>query len=163
MYCVDVHIWIHTIELLTTYSGLREVYWTMGLIWISAILKETLFGFLLYITFLTSQTKKEHMHLIDALIHIYIVDVLQITQWRKDELKELLHYQISYYAHLLSLWIKLDDNGQFFAIAYENRQFFIAGKTVDTIMHTVSWEDVVWLRGFFKTITYYNRRFVKPS
>jgi hypothetical protein len=26
MYCVDVHIWIHTIELLTTYSGLREVY-----------------------------------------------------------------------------------------------------------------------------------------
>lgn len=162
IYSVDLHIWIHAIELLTTHQRFGDVYWKSGVVWICALLKETLFGFLLYMTYLQQIEWQSTLTWTQALMQMYVLDILQISQSRKDEFIDLLEYQLGFYKHLLQLWIKLDDNQQFFWIAYENRSLYAVWKTIDQLVTDVSGDDIVRCRWFYKTITYYNKRLVKP-
>lgn len=162
IYSVDLHIWIHSVELLTTHHRLRDVYGKSWVVWICALLKETLFGFLLYISYLQNNEEKNTPSWTKALMQMYVLDILQISQARKDEFIDLLEYQLRFYKQLLQLWIKLDDNQQFFRIAYENRSLYAVWKTTDQLITDVSGDDIVRCRWFYKTITYYNKRLVKP-
>ena len=67
------------------------------------------------------------------------------------------------YHPLLELWIQLDDNLQYFALGAQNRTKFIDKKNSEQIAADISGEDVVRCRGFLKSITYYNKRIVRPK
>jgi|GEM_PF-6774238 len=59
VYAVDLHIRVHATELLATHPKLLTAYGNMGIVGICALLRETLFGFLLYITYLQVQEREQ--------------------------------------------------------------------------------------------------------
>lgn len=164
VYAVDFHLWVHATELLAEYPKLLDVRGNMGLIGICALLKETLFGFLLYVTFLQRKEREDgKTYKSQACKQIYVMDVLQVTAARKHEFLEIVDTLLVMYHPLLELWIELDDNLNYFSLGLDNWKKFTAKKTIDQVYSDVAGDDVVRCRWFYKTITYYNRRVVKPK
>jgi hypothetical protein len=40
---------------------------------------------------------------------------------------------------------------------------YIEQRADEQITTEIMWEDVIWFRGYVKTITYYNKRYVIPK
>ena len=164
IYTVDLHLWVHACELLSESPKLIESYGKMWLIGICALLRETLFGFLLYLTYVQVQEREQQVsHKSQASKQIYVTDVLQVSGSWTNEFLEVLDTLLVMYHPLLELWIQLDDNMTYFALGLENRSQYTKDKTTDQAIVDVSGDDVVRCRGFYKTITYYNRRIVRPK
>ena len=157
MYSVD--FWIYD-KLLDEFAELemKKEYSDTNILWILASLMETLFGFMLY----TNYLKKNNNNNLDDLYEIYCIDVLNINKtYAKKMIKKIKKIEIEF-EKILSLWIDLDDNNNFFKIASTNWSNFIKGKEED-IYKSVSWEDVLWFKGFLKNTTYYNKRYIIPK
>jgi hypothetical protein len=164
VYTVDLHLRVHACELLGESPKLIESYGKMGLIGICALLRETLFGFLLYLTYVQVQEREQQVaHKSQSMKQIYVADVLQVSGSWTNEFLDMIDTLLVMYHPLLELWIKLDDNMTYFALGLENRSQYTKDKTTDQAIVDVSGDDVVRCRGFYKTITYYNRRIVKPK
>ena len=61
----------------------------------------------------------------------------------------------------LALFSKLDDDVTFFALLWENWK-----NAVDTSPEgkiSFSADDLLWLRGVFKHVSYYNKRYLIPA
>ncbi len=142
----------------------RQKYSDYSVLGILASLKDTLFGFILYYTYLWEQSEKNgHSYLAeDLFLKIYIIDVLNIAEEYYPFFAALIKELATTWKPLWSLWISLDDNAAYFQIGYENRKFFILNKSAEDIMTGVVGEDIIWLRGYLKNIRYYNIRFVVP-
>ena len=67
------------------------------------------------------------------------------------------------YHTLLELRIKLDDNLNYLSLGTDNRYQFIEKKTHDQLLAEASGDDIVRFRDFLKTISYYNKRIVRPK
>lgn len=157
MYSLD--FWIYD-RLLDGFAdlGFKKEYSDTNILWILASLMETLFGFMLY----TNYLKKNNNNNLDDLYEIYCIDVLNINKtYAKKMIKKIKKIEIEF-EKILSLWIDLDDNNNFFKIASTNWSNFIKGKEED-IYKSVSWEDVLWFKGFLKNTTYYNKRYIIPK
>jgi hypothetical protein len=164
VYTVDLHIWVHACELLTDYPKFIDAYGKTGIIGISALLRETLFWFLLYLTYVQMRERDDATsYKSQACKQIYVSDVIQVSGSWTNEFLELIDTLAVTYHPLLELWIQLDDNMSYFALGLENWIQYITNKTTDQAVIDVSGDDVVRCRGFYKTITYYNRRIVRPK
>lgn len=127
-------------------------------------MRETLFWFLLYITYVMMQEREKNVsYKSQACKQIYIADILQISWSRTDAFLELIDTLLVTYHPLFELRIKLDDNVSHFALGLDNRSQYITNKSADQVVTDLSWDDIVRCRGFYKTITYYNKRIVKPK
>ena len=164
LYTVDLHVRIHASGLLAQTSSRAEAYGNMATIGILATLRETLFGILLYITYLQLQAREKNK---DYAVHtikcFYILDVLQIWQKHLSFFLEVLDTLLVTYHTLLELRIKLDDNLNYLSLGTDNRYQFIEKKTHDQLLAEASGDDIVRFRDFLKTISYYNKRIVRPK
>ena len=162
IYCLDFWITKYffekswNLDLYTNYSDFS----IMG---IFSIIKESLFGFLLYLTYLKSLDENKDDKLNTDLFYIvYVKDILNISWKFLNPIIDVIKETELQFNKLLKDRITIDDNKQFFDIMKENRLVFIEQKSKADILKTIVWEDIVRFRWFLKNVTYYNKRFLIP-
>lgn len=165
LYSLDFRIWQDAIVYMLQHRvDLDKVYQPMVLMGIAASLRDTLFWYLLYITFLIQKhrtTIRDQEILV--LNTIYFRDVVNIN----DEFLWFFHTMIEdlylKYEHILIKWIDVDDNKWFLELGANNRTSYIQDKTSKAIFVNIQWEDIIWMRSYLKSITFYNKRYIIPS
>jgi hypothetical protein len=75
----------------------------------------------------------------------------------------LIEQLVVRYHPILSQWIALDENKDYFKIGKNNRINYINNKSEDQITGETIGEDVIRFRGYVKTISYYNKRYLIPK
>lgn len=161
LYTVDFWIYTEVITQLNIECDLQTNYTDMNMLGIYACIKENLFGLLLYLYAL--QTNSTDTSKIDAIIDIYITDILHIHEDYSVKIWHIIKRLLIKYNELLSKRIALDDNQKVLNIAIENRNIFSRDKTAWNIKNIVIGEDIMRLRWFVKTVTYYNKRYIMPK
>lgn len=134
-----------------------------------ALLRETLFWFLIYYRYLQlvqeSNNGKKNLDL-SLLKRVYI---LQILNWDASLLSvwnHLIDTLLEQFWAAFSLFVEFDDNKEFFWILKENWIDFVKKlwkKSDSEKQSAFSFEDLLRLRWVLKHITYYNKRFLIPS
>lgn len=142
----------------------HQMYTEMILIHICAILRETLFGYMLYITSLDQHntTYMKEINL-DTIQHIYIRDVLMIDETLVPLMSQILWTCREQFAPYLTTWISLDDNASYLALWRDNREHYSSRLSHDEIVWHVDGEDIVRFRSYLKHISYYNTRYIVPK
>lgn len=127
-----------------------------------AILKDTLVGmlFLLHMA-LQKQLEKKIDLKVYNLLNIYWWDILHLTPELADDLGTIIYRLYSKYEKLIELRIKIDDNQYFLEVGADCWWIFV-NKELNTD-YQITAEDILWLRGYLKHITYYNKRFITPK
>jgi hypothetical protein len=143
---------------------LKDNYSDMVLIGIWSTTRETLFGLLLYLTYIRekSQTKKVSLYY-DILAKIYIQDILHIDIYYHKKIIEILYDLQAEFNQILRHWIEIDDNKDYLHIWYENWLNFIGNKNKEDIQKSIISEDILRFKWFLKNISYYNKRFLMPQ
>ena len=134
-----------------------------------ALMRETLFWFLIYYQYLEliqkSGNKWKNIDL-NLLKKIYI---LHILHWDESLLQvwfDLIDTLVKQFWIALSTFVEFDDNKEFFSILRENRIDFVDKlwkKSEQEQISSFSIEDLLRLRWVFKHITYYNKRYLIPN
>lgn len=146
-----------------TSLNLNTSYSDFSIIGLFSIVRESLFGFLLYITYLESLEKTTKSSLeSDVLYIVYVKDILNISWDYLYKVIELIKSIKSQFEEILQSWFTIDDNKQYFEIMKENRSLFTENKVKADILKTIIWEDIIRFRWFLKNVTYYNKRFLIP-
>ena len=134
-----------------------------------ALLRETLFWFLIYYRYLQNvqeQDKEKTKYNLTLLKKTYILHILNrdsslFTVWSK-----LIDTLLEQFGAAFSIFVEFDDNKEFFSILKENRMEFLKKlwkKSELEKENSFSIEDYLWLRWVLKHITYYNKRYLIPS
>jgi hypothetical protein len=165
LYTVDLWVWLSALRLMRSRDRpLSLVYGDMSIMGIVSVMRDTLFGFLLYVTFLR---KHEHPNYTacatQELKRIYCTDVLNVGYDVANIFSEMLEDVMIRYAPLLEAWIAMDDNPKYFQIGYKNWVDYISLRDSGAVIQDVQWEDVLWLRWYLKHATYYNKRYLIPQ
>ncbi len=166
-------------KLLEIWIDLKSSYADNSILWILSGIKETLFGFMLYYSYIydlnhrdilpskkysnkaISVQRKNYRE--DLLLLVYIREVLYIGKEHEGVFKEVLGDILHEFLDILRAWISLDDNKSFMKIVLNNWQAFVSQYGASSIWSSISGEDVVWFRGLLKNISYYNKRFLIPK
>jgi len=165
VYTLDIWIWHEAILYLrSTSCELESSYSELALMWIFASLRETLFGYVLYMTYLTQAETSKKLNLKKQLIdHLYISDILMVWNMYKQPFEHMIAHVMHSYKDLLQKWISLDENKEFFEVGKTNWIDFIQEKNMRELLQEIKWEDIVRFRWFLKNISYYNKRYVVPQ
>lgn len=165
LYTIDFWLRWESMRLLEEHDvALSETYGDMSILGIIAGLRETIFGFLLYYTYLLGQEASSGIsYKLAALKKIYILDVLNISEHHYIEMSAVVEQMVIRYHPLLTQWIGLDDNKGFFGVWANNRIRYCENYTEEQLIAESAGEDIVWLRGYLKAISYYNKRYLLPK
>ena len=140
---------------------LSDNYSDTAILGIFSFVRETLFGFVLYLTYLqTQETKAKKIHK-DLLMKIYIRHVLFLDDYYDEKITKIIEDVMDTFQEILIQWISLDDNQDYLRIAFDNRLQFTSGKA--DLYKKCAGEDYLWFTWFLKNITYYNKRFIIPK
>ena len=134
-----------------------------------ALLRETLFWFLIYYRYLQNvqeHDKEKTKFNLTLLKKVYILHILNrdsslFTVWSK-----LIDTLLEQFGAAFSIFVEFDDNKEFFSILKENRVEFLKKlwkKSELEKENSFSIEDFLRLRWVVKHITYYNKRYLIPS
>jgi len=172
-YSFDFWVSLRVVEKFSKLSTLmKKQYSDFSILWIIAFLRETVFGFLLYIVFLEKEEKNKYkdkqkqneQNLMLLLLKIiYVKDVLHVSDVYLDRVIKIIDSVKDDCYDLFDERLKIDDNFDFMKIALENWVWFVGSMESDGVYKTVVGEDIIWFRWFLKNITYYNKRFLVPS
>lgn len=143
-------------------TPLYDTYDTMVIAGILATIRETLFGFCLYTSFLRKQ-KDITEHHIQMLALIYFTDIVNVHEEFFDILYAAYQKIYEVFDPFLADWAKFDDNPGYLQFGHDNWIKFYREKEGKNVVSSLSGEDVMWLRGYLKNITYYNRRYLIPQ
>lgn len=164
LYSPDFWIYRVTIEhLQSIIPHLHEKYGDASISWILSTLRETILWFFLYCTFveMKSAEKLIDSH-IDELCKIYALDVLNIWDEYAARIVSILKHVLGIYRDMFHAMNWIDDNMGYIQIAWDNWEQYCYKKKPEDIFGGLSWEDIIWFRGFLKTIGYYNKRYIIP-
>ncbi len=158
LYTLDFWIYQYLVELLNTdKEKLIIQYSGQSIMGILASARDTLFGFLLYLTFLEQSPMTPHL---ETLLFIYVSDILNISEQFQPLFIRIIKEIQRFFLPFLQARNETDDNKNFLHIGLENWLFFADWKTQWQILGATTWEDILWLRGYLKNITYYNKRYL---
>ncbi|MFA5748109.1 MAG: hypothetical protein WC872_03255, partial [Candidatus Absconditabacterales bacterium] len=144
--------------------NLNKNYSDLAILGIFANIKETFFGFLLYLTYLRLEEKNIKKNLnINFIIKIYLKDFLQIDEYYHKGFVQIIENIYSTFFDIMQNWLGVDDNRDYLKIGLDNWIAFGEGKSLEEISKKIIGEDVIWFKGFLKNITYYNKRFLIPK
>ncbi len=165
LYTVDLWLWWETIGLFEKNDvNLSDTYGDMSILGIIAGLRETLFGYLLYYTYLlTQETTTWVSYKLTALKKIYVLDVLNISEHHFVSINAVIEHMAIRYHPLLTQWISLDDNKGFFNVGANNRLRYSEQYNEEQLSIESAGEDIVRLRWYLKAISYYNKRYLLPK
>ena len=141
---------------------LKTVYSEQAILTLISLFRELLPGFLLYYHFIAQQNKKlKKTQNIQILLKIFLLDILGIDAALYSEMKKIVEQLLEEFSFAFVLFAEFDDNKAFFYLLRENWKNVVKDKEAGQI--TFPPEDVLRLRGTFKHITYYNKRYLIPA
>lgn len=105
---------------------LKKEYSDLAILGIFSTLRETLFGLLIYITYLNNEinTKKNPID-ISLLIKLYIQDILNIDEYYHHTIITIIQDLQADFNEIIRHWIEIDDNKDYLKIGANNRIQFI--------------------------------------
>lgn len=164
LYTVD--FWIYQ-EMLSRMQSiipqLHTKYSDASICGILATLRETLFGCMLYAYHIrTTASRNQKPDHLQVLFSFYVADILMLSDIFTTPIYEVFTSILHDFSGIFELILPLDDNMWYVKIAYDNWQSYCKNKSEDTIFSWLAGEDIIWFRGFLKTVTYYNRRYILP-
>ncbi len=163
MYCVDFRLYRTFIDALVE-RNIEKHFDAPLLVMFYATLKETLFGFLLFMQYVRScEESHQKDYKSSVLISLYCQHILHATIWSQIIISELISETLTHYTEILSLWILFDDNQDYMYIGFNSWNSWIEHHHITDIITKLSDEDIVWFRWFLKHISYYNKRFLIPN
>lgn len=164
LYTFDLWIYLKFIENLNKeWFNKNNNYTDISLIWILSFLRNTIFAFCLYYTFVSKEEINLNKDLkLDELKKIYITEILLISSDDYNIFENILDKLIYDYIDFFKEWLNIDDNKMHFKLAYDNWINFLKENKNDDIFGKVMWEDIIWFRWYLKNVSYYNKKFVIP-
>ena len=141
----------------------QKQYDETAMIGILAKIKETLFGYLIFQIGIKKSKKNLRLDLINK---IYISEVLHIEEYKKDKenrFETIISELETDMRRFLEIIITTDDNPDFLRIGIESRTTFIETQKSNDFEKGLTGEDSLRMYGYFKNITYYNKRFLLPN
>lgn len=168
LYAFDVQLFREVISMLP-WKKFQSLYNDTVMLQHLALLRETLFWFLIYYRYLQNvqeQDKEKTKYNLTLLKKTYILHILNrdsslFTVWSK-----LIDTLLEQFGAAFSIFVEFDDNKEFFSILKENRMEFLKKlwkKSELEKENSFSIEDYLRLRWVLKHITYYNKRYLIPS
>jgi hypothetical protein len=143
---------------------LGDLHTDLTVLSIIGTLKDTILGFVLLYHYIGQLEQKHQLsfrrHL---LVQAVVSDLYNIKAPIDLSFLNACMYVIQRYEDMISKRIKIDDNKGFLDIGGEQWISFIDGKSDQEILTDVIGEDMMWLRGYLKNISYYNKRYLIPS
>jgi hypothetical protein len=122
-----------------------------------------LFGFCFYYYALSAGLKDDQKSIsLPLLKQLFLLEMIGIDPSLYPIFSDLLEDLIKEFDLMFSLLSTLDDNPKFFELLVDNWKNFI-NHNVQLSASSFSVEDMLWLRGVFKHISYYNKRYVVPK
>ena len=168
LYAFEVQLFREVISMFP-WKSFQKIYNDTIILQHLALLRETLFWFLVYYKYLQNiqEQKDEKGRLnLSLLKKVYILHVLNwdislFSVWSK-----LIDILIEQFWAAFSIFVEFDDNKEFFSILKENRTEFLKKlwkKSELEKENSYSIEDFLRLRWVLKHITYYNKRYLIPG
>ena len=168
LYAFDVQLFREVLSMFPR-KKFQNLYNDTVMIQNLALLRETLFWFLIYYRYLQNiqwqNGEKSKLNLL-LLKKVYISHILNrddslVPMWFK-----LIDTLLEQFWSAFSIFVEFDDNKEFFSILKENRMEFLKKmwkKSEQEKENSFSIEDFLRLRWVLKHITYYNKRYLIPS
>ena len=168
LYAFDVQLFREAISMLP-WKNFKKIYNDSVMLQHLSLIRETLFGFLIYYRYLQmlqeSENGKKNLDL-SLLKRVYISKVLNWDESLYSAWCKLIDTLLEQVWSAFSLFVEFDDNKEFFSILKENRLDFLKKlwkKSEVEKLLSFSFEDLLWLRWVLKHITYYNKRYLIPN
>ena len=134
-----------------------------------ALLRETLFWFLIYYKYLQdiqNRDKEKYRFNLLLLKKTYILHVLNLDESLFTVWSKLIDTLLEQFWSAFSIFVEFDDNKEFLSILKENWLDFLKKMWKKTELgkeNSFSIEDFLRFRWVLKHITYYNKRYLIPS
>ena len=168
LYAFDVQLFREIISMFP-WKKFQSLYNDTVMLQHLALLRETLFWFLIYFKYLQNIQDKDEEKTkfnLTLLKKIYILHILNwdnslYTVWSK-----MIDTLLEQFWAAFSIFVEFDDNKEFFSILKENWMEFLKKlwkKSELEKENSFSIEDYLRLRWVLKHITYYNKRYLIPS
>lgn len=168
LYAFDVQLFREVISMLP-WKKFQKLYNDTVMLQNLALLRETLFWFLIYYRYLQNiqdQEKEKTKLNLSLLKKVYILHVLNWDSSLLSVWSKLIDTLLEQFWSAFSLFVEFDDNKEFFSILRENWVEFLKKMWKKSELekeNSFSIEDFLRLRGVLKHITYYNKRYLIPS
>lgn len=169
LYSFDVQLFRELLWMLP-WKNLQKIYNDTSILHILSLLHETLFGFLIYYRYLqlVQEITNEKIINLSLLKSTYITKVVNIDTGLLNIFSRLIDVLLEQFWAAFSLFVEFDDNKEFFSLLKDNWSEFMKNRNNQTEVSgkwkdIFSLEDLLWLRGVFKHITYYNKRYLIPN
>ncbi len=168
LYAFDVQLFREVISMFP-WKKFQDLYNDTVMLQHLALLRETLFWFLIYYRYLQNiqQQEGEKMKVnLTLLKKVYILHILNRDNSLFSVWSKLIDTLLEQFWSAFSIFVEFDDNKEFFSILKENRMEFLKKlwkKSELEKENSFSIEDFLRLRWVLKHITYYNKRYLIPS
>jgi hypothetical protein len=161
LYCFDMQMFRSFLSKVSL-KKLKTHYSEQAILHLFANVRELLPGFLLYYHFLLRQEEGQKSSAHSSLfLQTFLFEILGLEPKLFAHFHELIAQLLSEFSFAFTIFVEFDDNKDFFEVLRENWKRFIAKKDASQIIFLP--EDVLWLRGTLKHITYYNKRYLIPG
>lgn len=168
LYAFDVQLFREIISMFP-WKKFQSMYNDTVMLQHLALLRETLFWFLVYYRYLQNIQDKEKENVkfnLTLLKKVYILHILNRDASLFSIWSKLIDTLLDQFWLAFSIFVEFDDNKEFFSILKENRMEFLKKlwkKSELEKENSFSIEDFLRLRWVLKHITYYNKRYLIPS
>jgi len=142
----------------------KKDYSDLAILGIFSTIRETLFGFLIYLTYIHDEANKKNITIdTNLLIKLYIQDILNIDEYYHHKITDSINTLQADFNEIIKHRIEIDDNKEYLKIGYDNRIVFSSNKSIAETKKKIISEDIIRFKGFLKNISYYNKRFLMPQ
>lgn len=156
LYFLDLHMWRDMMQDLAENSNTHLYYDSLQIIGIASTLRENIFWLLLLMQFLKKKQSNEKVDMmIDMLLDIYTVEVLFVDD--VSLIKSSIYNTFTKYEYYLEMRIWMDENDQYLKVFLDSRVWYLYN-IYNNLNNTVWYEDIIWLKGYLRNLTYYNKR-----
>ena len=168
LYAFDVQLFREVI-LMFPWKKFQNLYNDTLMLQHLALLRETLFWFLVYYRYLQNiweQDSEKTKYNLTLLKRVYILHVLNRDSSLFSVWSKLIDTLLDQFWLAFSIFVEFDDNKEFFSILKENWMEFLKKlwkKSELEKENSFSIEDFLRLRWVLKHITYYNKRYLIPN
>ena len=123
---------------------LKNDYSDLAILGIFSTIRETLFGFLIYFTYLRDEvnTKKNTID-IELLIKLYIQDILNIDEYYHHKITGIIKDLQADFNEIIKHRLDIDDNKEYLKIGYDNRTSFSGNKSIEETKKKIISEDII--------------------
>ncbi|MEI7557693.1 MAG: hypothetical protein WCJ45_02365 [bacterium] len=123
---------------------LKKEYSDSAIFGIFSTIRETFFGFLIYLTYImeASAVKKNTIDT-SLLVSLYIKDILNIDPYYQQKISTIIITLQADFNEIIRHWIEIDDNKDYLKIGYDNWVNFSRNKDIEETKKKIISEDII--------------------